>query len=78
MTSADVPQNSGVADADGPDFLTAPEAAEKLRVGVWQVVALCRSGELRATKPGKKWLIEPADLTAYIDAGRNDVDRVSA
>lgn len=77
MTSAEVPHNSGVAAPDRPVFLTAPEAAEILRVGPWQVVALCRSGELKATKPGQKWLITPADLDDYIAGGRNDA-RVSA
>lgn len=81
MTSAEVPQNSGVAAPERPVFLTAPEAAEILRVGPWQVVALCRTGELKATKPGQKWLINPADLDAYIAAGSNTapaVEQVSA
>ena len=71
MTSAEAPHNSGAAVPEQPVFYTAPEAAKILRVGPWQVVALCRTGELPATKPGQKWLIAPADLQAYIDAGRN-------
>lgn len=81
MTSAEVPHNSGVAAPQRPTFFTAAEAGEILRVGSWQAVALCRTGELKATKPGKQWLIDPADLDAYIAAGRNDaaqVDQVSA
>lgn len=71
MTSADAPQNSGTAPADGVAFLTAPEVAKILRVDVWAVVKLCRDGKLAATKPGQKWLIAPADLDAYIETGRN-------
>lgn len=71
MTSAEAPQNTGIDGTDELVFLTAPEVAAKLRIGVWSVVALCRSGELPATKPGQKWLIAPSDLQAYIDAGRN-------
>lgn len=72
MTSAEVPQNSGVTAPERRVFLTAAEAADILRVGSWQAVALCRTGELKATKPGKQWLIDPADLDAYIESGRND------
>lgn len=79
MTSAAAPHNSGTAAPERPVFLTAPEAAEILRVGPWQVVALCRTGELAATKPGQKWLIRPEDLDAYIAGGRNAAaDQVSA
>lgn len=51
--------------------LTADEAAEVLRIGPFQVVLLCRTGQIRASKPGKSWLIDPADLRAYLDAHRN-------
>jgi excisionase family DNA binding protein len=71
MTSADTPHDSGLAVAGSVAFLTAPEVAKVLRIDVWQAVKLCREGKLPATKPGLKWLITPADLQAYIDAGRN-------
>lgn len=77
MTSAAAPQNSGTAAFEQPVFLTAPEAADILRVSPWQVVNLCRTGELKATKPGKKWLIRPDDLNAYI-AGGSNTEQVSA
>lgn len=48
--------------------LTAPEVADLLRCGTWQVLQLCRSGALRASKPGKSWLIDPADLKSYLEA----------
>jgi excisionase family DNA binding protein len=52
--------------------LTAAEAAEILRTSPWVVVKLCREKALRASKPHKSWLIEPADLDAYIAAHTND------
>lgn len=51
--------------------LTATEAAKQLRVGPMQVVTLCRDGSLRASKPGKSWLIYQADIDAYIAAHTN-------
>lgn len=48
--------------------LTAPEVAHILRCGTWQVLQLCRTGALRASKPGKSWLVDPADLRAYLEA----------
>jgi excisionase family DNA binding protein len=53
-------------------LLTAAEAAEVLRITPIQAVKLCRRGELRATKPGKSWLIDAEDLDAYLDAHSND------
>jgi len=50
-------------------YLTTAEVAETLRLSVWQVVNLCRSGKLRATKPSGQWLIRPTDLDAFIEAG---------
>ena len=52
---------------------TAAEAAPLLRVNPWTVRELCRTGALKANRPGKVWLIDPADLQAYIE-GRNDED----
>lgn len=52
-------------------FLTAPEVAEILRVGTWQVVNLCRDGKIPATKPGKSWLIAESDLNAYLEKHSN-------
>lgn len=79
MTSATAPQNSGSAGrVSDPQYLTAPEVAEVLRVDVWAVVKLCRDGKLVATKPGQKWLITPAALEAYLASGLNTSDQVSA
>lgn len=54
-----------------PRYLTAAEAAEVLRVKPWEVSKLCKDKLLPATKPGLKWLIDPADLRAYINAAAN-------
>jgi excisionase family DNA binding protein len=76
MTSAPTPTGSAEsAPPPGVSFLTASEAAARLRVGTFQVVELCREGKLRATKPGRMWLILPADLEAYIAAGYNDSEK---
>lgn len=52
-------------------YLTAAEVAPVLRITPYAVSELCRTNALRASKPGKSWLITPADLEAYIAAGRN-------
>lgn len=78
MTSATAPHDMGTAAPASAAFLTAPEVADVLRVDAWAVVKLCREGKLSATKPGKKWLITPAALEAYIAAGRNTSDQASA
>lgn len=49
-----------------PRYLTCAEVADVLRVRPWEVSRLCKEGKLRAVKPGKAWLIAPADLEAYI------------
>lgn len=76
MTSAADPQGS--AEVGVSKQLTAYEVADVLRIGVYQAVILCRTGALRASKPGKSWLVDPADLRAYIEASRNDTAQVSA
>jgi excisionase family DNA binding protein len=57
--------------------LTAPEVAEILRIGTYQAIVLCRSGAIRASKPGKSWLVDPADLRAYLKAHANDAQEAS-
>lgn len=52
-------------------YLTSAEAADILRLSVWQTVNLCRDNKLRATKPSGQWLIAADDLQAFIDAGYN-------
>jgi len=52
-------------------LLTAAEVAAKLRVTPWFVTERCRSGAIRASKPGKSWLISWADVEAYLDQHSN-------
>jgi hypothetical protein len=42
-----------------------------LRATPWFVTAECRAGTLRASKPGKSWLISRPDLQAYLDRHAN-------
>ena len=58
-------------ESSGVDYLTAAEAAAVMRVTPWSVTEKCRSGEIRASKPGKSWLIAAADLQAYLDKHAN-------
>jgi excisionase family DNA binding protein len=53
---------------DGPRFLTPADAAEVLSTSVAQIMALIRSGDIRAIQIGGRgqWRIETAELEAYI------------
>ena len=53
---------------------TAAEAAQILRVSPLEVARLCRVGRIKADRPGKAWLIDPADLDAYRKGKRTDED----
>lgn len=55
----------------GLKFYTVTEAAEVLRVTEWEVTKRCRTGLIKASKPGKSWLIAEADLLAYIESHSN-------
>ena len=76
MTSA--PALTDSAEDGVSKQLTAPEVADILRIGTYQAIVLCRTGAIRASKPGKSWLVDPADLRAYLDAHANDTVEVSA
>lgn len=52
-------------------LLTTAEAAERLRTSRRQVTIWCASGALRASKPGRDWLIDEDDITDYLDAKAN-------
>lgn len=66
-----------ISEVAEPALMTAAEAAAKLRVTPWFVTERCRSGEIRATKPARTWLILPADLDAFIARHFNDADDVA-
>lgn len=61
----------GVLVARLPQFMVAAEVAPILRVTEFEVARLCREGLLKASKPGRSWLIDPTDLQTYIDSHSN-------
>jgi len=52
-------------------FLTLDEVADILRVKREAVRRHAKTGVLPATRPGKSWLFNPADVQAYIERGYN-------
>jgi excisionase family DNA binding protein len=58
----------------GPRFLTASEAAERMRVSKMTVYRLIRAGKIRAVQIGKAYRVRESDLeeylnSSYVDAG---------
>lgn len=53
------------SEEDEPLLISAKKAGEMLGLKVWDVRGLCASGELRAGKPGRLWLIDPASVKEY-------------
>lgn len=51
-------------------LLSVAEAAERLNVHKMTVIRAIKAGKIPAAKVGRFWRIEPADLEAYIEAGR--------
>jgi excisionase family DNA binding protein len=56
--------HGGAADAD--EFLTAPEAAKRMRTCTETVRRLIRAGELPAIKPVHRVLIRATDLAMFM------------
>ena len=52
-------------------FLTLHEVADILRVKPEAVRRRAKTGALPATKPGKSWLFDPADVRTYVEQGLN-------
>lgn len=52
----------------GPRFLTAAEAAERMRVSKMTVYRLIRSGKLPAFQIGKAYRVREDDLERYLDS----------
>lgn len=52
-------------------YLTAREAAAVLRRSENTVRAMCRRGDLRASKDDCGWLIDEKDIAAYVNAKSN-------
>ncbi len=56
----------------------AREAAEILRTTPWMVTALCRSGELRASRLGTSWRITEDAIDEYLKARELPVQATAA
>ena len=52
-------------------FLTATEVAIRLRTTPIAILEACRDGRLRATKPGRSWLITEEAVEEYLAASSN-------
>ena len=53
------------------DLLTVEQVASRLMVRPYTVRDLAKKKVLRGMKPGRRWLFDPADVDAYIEAGQN-------
>lgn len=51
-------------------LLTVPEVAERLRLSVDTIYRHIKTGKLAAFKPGKSYLIDEAELEAYLTRNR--------
>ncbi len=52
----------------GPRFLTASEAAERMRVSKMTVYRLIRSGKIPAVQIGKAYRVRETDLEQYLNS----------
>jgi excisionase family DNA binding protein len=52
----------------GPRFLTASEAAERMRVSKMTVYRLIRAGKIPAVQIGKAYRVREDDLERYLDS----------
>ena len=59
----------------GPRFLTASEAAERMRVSKMTVYRLIRSGQLPAVQIGKAYRVRESDLEGYLNASYVKVEK---
>lgn len=55
--------------------LTSAEVAPLLKTSPRQVTILCAKGELRGSKVGRQWLIDPADVDAFLEERANRARR---
>jgi len=54
------------------NYLDVREIAAELRVSVQTVNRWCREGKLRARRAGRKWLVRPGDLDAFLQTALPD------
>ncbi len=52
------------------DDISTKEAAKRLGVHPKRVLALINTGKLKAKKPARDWLIDPASVDAYAQSPR--------
>lgn len=51
--------------------LTVPEVARIMRCSEWKVKKLIAGGALRASKPGRAWVVPRSSVQAHLDATSN-------
>ncbi len=52
-------------------LLTVEQVASLLKVRPYTVRDLAKQKVLRGMKPGRRWLFDPEDVDAYMEAGQN-------
>lgn len=52
-------------------LLTTTDVAAHLHTSRKQVTILCAKGDLRASKSGRQWLIDPEDVEDYLERKQN-------
>jgi excisionase family DNA binding protein len=52
-------------------LLTVDQVASILNVRPYTVRDYAKSGALRGSKPGKRWLFEQADVDAFVESAQN-------
>jgi excisionase family DNA binding protein len=53
-------------------YIKASAIARQLHVTPETVNRWCRTGQLRATKAGRSWLIQPSDLEAFLKQSKGE------
>jgi len=52
--------------AKEPEYLSPAEAAKRLRLNEQTLMKWCRTGEMQASKLGRKWLIRKTEIDRYL------------
>jgi excisionase family DNA binding protein len=59
---------AGEISSSGPRFLTASEAAERMRVSKMTVYRLIRAGKIPAVQIGKAYRVREDELEGYLNS----------
>jgi excisionase family DNA binding protein len=62
-------ESASVAHVSGRRGLGCSDVAQELGLSVWQVRRLAESGDLPAARLGRRWVFDPAVVTAWQDPG---------